>query len=476
MVAVAVEPGLGDAVELAASAGLILDEWQASVLRDASVVRPDGKWQHFEVGLNVPRQNGKGSVLEARALAGLFLWGERYLIWSAHNFDTSKEAFQRLEDIIRDTPELHRQVLHRNGQARGYIHSHGEEGIVLQSGQRIRFRTRTKGGGRGFTADCVIFDEAMFLNEAFHGALLPTLSARSLIANPQVWYTGSAVDELYHEHGIVWARVRERGLAGQEDSLLYVEHSIGVDGPDDVTTEMATDPALILKANPALNIRISLEHVLREQRSMDPRTFAVERLGAGAWPRTDGMEETVIHPEAWVDLTDPGSVLQDPFCLAFDVSPDRSSAAIGMAGARDDGLTHVEVSDHKRGTGWLVDRIVELDAKHQPLEVVCDKFGPAGGFIAELENRGVRVASVSGTEYAQSCGRFVDVVNQKALRHLGSNELLTAIRGSKTRPLGDSWAWSRKTSATDICPLVAATLAVGSFLGEFDDGEGPVIY
>jgi hypothetical protein len=409
----------------------------------------------------------------------LFLWGERYLIWSAHNFDTSKEAFQRLEDIIRDTPELHRQVLHRNGQARGYVHSHGEEGIVLQSGQRIRFRTRTKGGGRGFTADCVIFDEAMFLNEAFHGALLPTLSARSLIANPQVWYTGSAVDEIYHEHGIVWSRVRERGLAGEEDSLLYVEHSAMTDevtSPDDVTVEMATDPEIIRKANPALDVRISLEHVLREQRSMDARTFAVERLGVGAYPRTDGTEETIIHPEAWAALAEAGSELTDPVAFAFDISPDRSAGAIAAAGARPDGLVHVEIIEHKRGTGWIVDRLAELEDRHDPLAIVCDKFGPAGSLLAELENRGVPVATVTGTEYAQACGRFVDVVNQKGLRHLGSSELLTAIRGSKTRPLGDSWAWSRKTSQTDICPLVAATLAVGSFLGELDDGEDPVIY
>jgi hypothetical protein len=117
-----------------------------------------------------------------------------------------------------------------------------------------------------------------------------------------------------------------------------------------------------------------------------------------------------------------------------------------------------------------------LDERHAPLEIVCDKFGPAGSLLPELEKRGVRVRSVTGTEYGQSCGLFVDVVNQKRLRHLGSQELLNAIRGSRTRQLGDAWAWSRKSSATDICPLVAATLALGSFLGEFDDGEDPVIY
>ena len=116
--------------------------------------------------------------IEARELAGLFLLGERLIIHSAHQFDTSLEAFRRLETLIEGSDELSRRV-------KKATHSHGEEGIELLNGQRIRFRTRTKGGGRGFTGDCLILDEAMVLSEAFYGALLPTLSARSMTANPQ---------------------------------------------------------------------------------------------------------------------------------------------------------------------------------------------------------------------------------------------------------------------------------------------------
>jgi hypothetical protein len=36
---------------------------------------------------------------------------------------------------------------------------------------------------------------------------------------------------------------------------------------------------------------------------------------------------------------------------------------------------------------------------------------------------------------------------------------VAAVRGAVTRPLGDSWVWSRKSSAVDISPLVAVTLA-----------------
>src|SRR5205809_457432 len=76
-----------EAAELAASAGLVLDPWQAMVLDAALGKRRDGKWAAFEVGVVVSRQNGKGGILEARELAGLFLIRERLLVHSAHQFD-----------------------------------------------------------------------------------------------------------------------------------------------------------------------------------------------------------------------------------------------------------------------------------------------------------------------------------------------------------------------------------------------------
>src|SRR5205823_6021141 len=142
----------------------------------------DGRWAAFEVGLVVSRQNGKGGILEARELAGVTEFGERLLIHSAHQFDTSMEAFLRMENLIEEAG-LVGELRKRGGVSR----SHGAEGFSFRNGARLRYRTRTKGGGRGFSADLIVLDEAMILQESSLAALLPTLSARE---NPQVWYTG----------------------------------------------------------------------------------------------------------------------------------------------------------------------------------------------------------------------------------------------------------------------------------------------
>jgi hypothetical protein len=441
-----------EAVELCRMAGLHLDPWQEFVLGNSLNERADGRWAAFEVGLVVSRQNGKGSILEARELAGLFLLGERLVIHSAHQFDTSLEAFRRLLALIEDTPDFDRRV-------KRVSRSHGEEGIELRNGQRIRFRTRTKGGGRGFTGDCVILDEAMFLPETAVAALMPTVSARP---NPQFWYTGSAVDQLAHENGVTLARIRERGMRGGDASLAYFEWSVDAPTPDDIDPVVTVDPEAWLRANPALGIRISVEHVGNEQRSMDARTFAVERLGVGDWPRTDGAE-SIIGMGVWDELADSTSQAVDPVWFAIDVTPNRDRATISSASLRADGRYHLEVVTRQNGTEWLAAKCADLQEKWEPHGFLADDRGPVASLIPEIKLAGVEVETLNAQDHAQACGFLIDAVNRGTLVHRGQPELRAAIKGAATRPLGDAWAWSRKNSHVDISPLVSCTLALWGF-------------
>ena len=440
-----------EAVELAASAGLVLDPWQQFVLTNAMRRKPDDRWSAFEVGVDVARQNGKGGILEALELASLFLVENPFTVHSAHQFDTSLEAFRRLEWLIEDTPELARQV-------QRISRSHGEEGVELSGKRRIRFRTRTKGGGRGFSCDCLILDEAMFLAEMAHGALLPTLSARR---NPQVWYTGSAVDQEVHEHGVVFTRMRERGRQGADDSLAWFEWSADPDAQLEDAEKHSTDHEAWARANPGLGIRISLQHVENERRSMDPRTFAVERLGIGDWPDLNALTGQGLDLDLWKARTDRKSKPIDPVCFTFDVTPNRSAASIGVVGRREDGKFHGEVVEHRPGTKWVVPRLIELLGSHDCVEKpVCDLRSPAAALLAQLEKAGVEVLTTNSQEHAQAAGMLFDAVEQDEFAHLGTPELAAAVRGAVKRPLGDAWAWSRRQSNVDISPLVAVTLGL----------------
>ncbi len=130
----------------------------------------------------------------------------------------------------------------------------------------------------------------------------------------------------------------------------------------------------------------------------------------------------------------------------------------------------VEVIHSRSGTGWLVERLVELYRTHEVAEVVCDGFGPAAAIANRVDDAGITVRRLDSGDYGKACGLFVDGVGEKTLRHLGQLELDAAIRGAKARPLTDRWAWSRTKSTINISPLVAATLALWSAT-ENDVGE-----
>lgn len=171
-----------DICELAATAGLVLDDWQRWFLTEAMSETADGRWTAFEVACVVSRQNGKGSILEARQLGGLFYLREPLQVHTAHEFKTAYEHFLRITNLVEGCADMDRKVQRIRRGA-------GEQAIELKTGERLRFLARSTGSGRGLTGDVVYLDEAFALTSAMMGALLPTLSA---VPNPQVWYTSSA--------------------------------------------------------------------------------------------------------------------------------------------------------------------------------------------------------------------------------------------------------------------------------------------
>lgn len=260
-----------EAVEMCRLIGLTLDPWQERCLTDALGERADGTWSAFQVGVCAPRQNGKNvGTAEPRELVGLFLLDEPLITHSAHEFKTAMESFRRTKAIIEGTPEFSRRV-------KRVIESHGDEGIELKPrpvssvgtgrlirppSQRLQYRTRTKGGGRGFSGNLLVLDEAMILPEAAMGALLFTLSAQ---INPQVWLLGSAVDRRLHEYGLVFSRMRRAALSGADPRLMFLEFSSAHSLQRLLADPSLADEVAIAQANPAYGRRVMAEFIASER-------------------------------------------------------------------------------------------------------------------------------------------------------------------------------------------------------------------
>lgn len=436
-----------EVVEFAASLGMDLDPWQQDVLHWALAHDGSGKWSSYEVGLVVPRQNGKTEVLVAAVLAYLVLFGDKLILYSAHEYRTARETWLRMSAIVENS-SLSTKIKRINK-------THGEEGVEFIGGNRVQFLARSRGSGRGFSGDKVIWDEAYNLPDFAVEATLPTLSARP---NPQVWYTSMAPDKDLAPCEPL-GRLRERALSGTAKRVVFAEWAIEPHddhcGNDCVVHDEPSNPRAWAKANPGLGRRLDVDLIEVEMEAMSPDGFARERLGVGNWP-TSSTGWGVIDEKIWTSLVSDQAAPVDPVVFAADVTPERSYGAIAAA----DAVT-VEIVDHDRGTHWMVQRILELDAKWGPTVWVIDPSGPAGSLIPPLESNGVTVVKTSARQMTAACGLFFErSVDAKTLRHRGQPELTAALAGAKKRPLGSAWAWSRISPSIDITPLVASTLAL----------------
>lgn len=486
-----------ESVDLSASAGLELDDWQAWFMEHACSVsldpddqyfnkytkRIEPKWANFEVSSIVARQNGKGSILEARELAGLFLFGERLMIHTAHLFKTSNAAFERVAGLISDSNHLNKHLKPKSG----ILHTSGQQGIYLKNGQSLQFATRGDKQGRGLTADWVALDESMYLPAEQLGALMPTMASRP---NAQLWYMGSAGDIEIGDCSQI-GRVRTRAVKGGRgaEGLFFAEWSIDhcndfCPKPDSRTGEFLctqhddpSKPESWARANPGQGIRISVKHIEKEFNSLDRGEFLRERLSVGNYP-VEGEAWRIIPKDKWEGRQNEQSQVDGPFCLAVDTTPDRAYTALSVSGIAlgEPGSMHIEIPsteidgaamyDHRPGANWAVPRILEIwNGPNKPYAVVIDAKSPAGSFIDELERAGVRVVTVNGNEYAQACGEFREAVcpvdgNPATLVHIGQAPLAMALAQAEKRVLMDGWAWNKRSSSADISPLVASTLAL----------------
>lgn len=421
-----------EAVDLVVAYGAVPDRWQTLSMKAMLGELQNGRWAGTQVCCSIPRQNGKNFIIEMRELYGTVILGER-ILHTAHEVKTAMMHFRRMLEYF-EHPDLKKLV-------KKVSNTNGSEGIWLHNGASIQFAARSKSSGRGFSVDVLVCDEAQELDDEKFAALLPTIAAAP---NPQTILAGTPPGPT--TNGEVFARLRDTALNNGSERLVWLEWSAenGID--------LMSDEA-VAQANPALGTRLSLEKIEDERNAMDEETFARERLGM--W--TGLASNSVFDMEHWDTLKsdiDP----TDPVAFAIDVSPDLNMVSIGVAGYLGD-ATHVQVIENRKGTGWVIKRLKELQEKWNPVAIVVDQGSPAGSLIPELQAARIRVTQVGTSQVVQACGSFYNDVKNDRLLHANQPALNAAVQAATKRPVRDAFAWNRKNPNADITPLVAVTLA-----------------
>jgi hypothetical protein len=220
------------------------------------------------------------------------------------------------------------------------------------------------------------------------------------------------------------------------------------------------------QADPALGYTVTERNIASAARTDPEWVFRTEVLcqwseGGLAGPFPAGSWEACAVPVDEQNHPQPGQniVLDDRVIACLDVSWDRATSYVAVAGKRRDGLSQVEVVARRPGTDWVTDWF--CDSRHPDRAtwpLVIHVGSPAWALAEELMDAGIEVTEWKGRELGTACAQLYDAVKERNLRHLNQPVLNVPAATTTIKPLGnDTWAWDRRRSSQDASPLVAVT-------------------
>ena len=477
---------------------------QAHVWDVVHEVDEDGRHAYDAAVVTIMRQSGKttqvlGEKTWRLAVAPKLrrpdgkLWGRQRALYTAQRRqDARKKLEQDFAFQLRDAKASFTEITNPRGRpvrANEWKLSlnNGGEHILIGQGNYLLIDAPTDDAGHSDTLDLVVTDEAFALaDDDVEQGVIPTMATRW---NAQHWTVSTAGDE---KSFYLWSKVRagrkhactcgaqtlDRCRCGYEPSrarIAYFEWSL----PDDADID---DERLWWQHMPALGRTISPEFVRAQLEKARQRT---EEGGEDLWRRGYANQWVKIPmlggetrqaklpvddwaaariPYAEEPARNPGEVV-----FAFDIAPGGTSSSI-VAAVGSQAHPYVELVAHAEGTGWLPRRLAELARTWRPPAIGFDQAGPAGALADVirdyLADEGLpakkMMRPMTSQEYRAACGGFHLAVVEGRLSRSESDLPLDASGADATdRRVGDAWVWDRRSAQVPICPLVAATVAMG---------------
>lgn len=444
------------AYEFGASFGITLDPWQKLVMDDWLAIDDAHTWACTTCGLSVPRQNGKTALVKVRVMYGIFVLGET-ILFTCHEVRTSRQVFDSLADILHpngEFPELAAQVQYIK-RSNGYEEikvADWYDGEEWHKGGKLLFSSRSKGASRGFTADVVVADEAMYMTDEQVAALVPTM-ASSYGGDMQFIMLGTPPSP--NDGGTVFKNTRAAALNG-EKGISWCEW--GADEIGDVH-----DWERIKRYNPSLGIRLLRKAVESELSVMAPDTFARERLGW--WSKTSQQQrEYVITAEDWNACKTDNPRKDGTVVYAVKFSPDGAIGTLAACYKPDDGVPFVFVVDSRSmnsGLAWFADNLAER--KNKAAQIVIDGQSNAQALNDILLERGVPrqvIKRPNTSDVIASNSALVNAVKTREVCHYGQPALDDSATKTVRRRIGNNGGWGfSSTEEADATLIEAVALA-----------------
>lgn len=416
------------------------------------------KLWYREIRRTVPRQSAKttASLIEQvhRMLHGeRHGWGKRPVaaFTAQHATDARDKMVNEWMPVVEFSDLV--DCLLGGDTDKGFLRSNGKESIKWAGGGRMITFPPNATGAHGQTLDIVVIDEAFaFLdNRAEQGARHAMITRKS----PQIVIqsTAGTVESKYLREKVDDGR--QRVLDGTSGHVYYLEYSV------DPLHDDIHNPDHWWRWMPALGYTIDVDAVMLEYDAMKNTPDEFFRAYGNGWT---GSSTQIIPAASWSASATPATPRGEAkVWMAVDISPGVENkgrtASVGIASYRGDEI-HVALIAYGVGTAWVAKKLGELTRTHSVTRLYIDPTGDAGQILPDIKRTAMANIEIVDTKtMAAACGRFHQGVIDCVIRHADQTLLNAAVEGADKRTLDDAWAWKRRTSTTDISPLVAVTLA-----------------
>jgi len=419
--------------------------WQLELLRLAGELDPrTGRMRYEQVLVIVPRRAGKSLAALLNLLRVMFSGRGRRGWYTAHRREVGAALWRDEWFPLVDASPFAQVVDCRR--------SNGSEALTVKRlASTVRLFAPDGQALRSQNADCVVVDEArefsLDAGALLEGAVAP---AQALPQRRQRWIVSNAGG--LHSSWLKSKRdaAVEALEAGAPTRTAFLEWSAPADADD-------ADPATWAAAHPRIGNGLDLEALAADLELIGADRFRIEYLGI--WPTLD-TASPLAH--AWAAGARPAVALADPVWFAVELDVDRLWACVIAAGwsADEPGRVALEVVDRREHGPWLLPRLAQLVAEHEPAGIVFDRGGPLASEAAALGDLEARVIEARTDLVAASAGAFHDRVLAGELVHAADDALDLAVAAGERRPAGGSTVYRRTSAAVvDVGPLIGASLA-----------------
>lgn len=456
--------------------------WQQEVANIAlEVDEATGELAYRQVVLTVPRQSGKTTLLLAimvlRAIKFAGVVGKRQnIVYTAQDRLSARKKWTDEHCTALLIAQKHYPE-HYRFRIRKQL---GEEAIIYENGSQHGLTAPSPRAVHGEFLDLGVIDEAFARrDDSVEQGMKPAMVTRD---QPQIWVVSTAGDRTS-------TYLRKKVEAGRQLAELGVNAGVAY---FEWSAPPEADPGseeTWYSCMPALGRTAKVEAVRSDFQTMELDEF--RRAYLNQWSEDALDDWDIIPKKIWEGLARPNVRKPDRFAWALDGTPDRSWASIGAAGMVGDGYV-VDSVDHQRGTDWLIPRIEGMIRKivqrddDLPCAIVVAPNGPLKALIPELEVmleglvnelnlkhdleiEPIEVLKPNLADIAGACIFLLELtgsipeVPYANMVHRDQVELNAAVAGAQRRDYGEIWLLTRKGPSTDVCPLVAVTLALWGF-------------